>query len=139
MERKKGWQLAEHARDPTPDEVQRLLGTYRWDAEEIRDDLQSYVVEHLGDPDAVLVVDETGFLKQGTKSAGVQSQYSGTAGKVENCQIGVFLAYGSLRGNAFLDRELYLPQVWAEDWERSREAGVAEEGGFHTKGHWLRG
>ena len=87
VERKNGWQLAEHAGDSTPDGVQRLLGTYRWNAEEIRDDLQAYVVEHLGESKAVLVVDETGFLKQGVKSVGVQRQYSGTAGKVENCQI----------------------------------------------------
>ena len=95
VERKNGWQLAEYAGDATPDGVQRLLATYRWDADGVRDDLREYVVEHLGDPGAVLVVDETGFLKQGNKSVGVQRQYSGTAGKVENCQIGVFLAYGS--------------------------------------------
>ena len=83
-------------------------------------------MEHLGDSEAVLVVDETGFLKQGSKSVGVQRQYSGTAGKVENCQIGVFLAYGSKGGRTFLDRELYLPQAWAEDWERCREAGIPE-------------
>ena len=91
-------------------------------------------MEHLGDPEAVLVVDETGFLKQGSKSVGVQRQYSGTAGKVDNCQIGVFLAYGSRRGRTFLDRELYLPQAWAEDGERRREAGVPEGVAFHTKG-----
>ena len=118
VERKNGWQLAEYAGDATPDGVQRLLATYRWDADQVRDDLREYVVEHLGDPGAVLVVDETGFLKQGSKSVGVQRQYGGTAGKVENCQIGVFLAYGSRRGRAFLDRELYLPQVWAKDGER---------------------
>ena len=95
--------------------------------------LQGYVVEHLGDPGGVLVVDETGFLKQGQKSVGVKRQYSGTAGKVENCQIGVFLAYGSRHGAAFLDRELYLPQEWAEDVERRREAGVPEGVVFHTK------
>ena len=95
-------------------------------------------MEHLGDPEAVLVVDETGFLKQGGKSVGVQRQYSGTAGKVENCQIGVFLAYGSRRGRTFLDRELYLPQVWAEDWERRREAGVPEVVAFRTKGQLAR-
>lgn len=138
VERKNGWQLAEHAGDSTPDGAQRLLGTYQWNAEEIRDDLRGYVVEHLGESEAVLVVDETGFLKQGVKSVGVQRQYSGTAGKVENCQIGVFLAYGSRRGNAFLDRELYLPQVWAEDWERRREAGVPEDAVFHTKGQLAR-
>ena len=138
VERKNGWQLAEYAGDVTPDGVQRLLATYRWDADEVRDDLGEYVVEHLGDPEAVLVVDETGFLKQGGKSVGVQRQYSGTAGKVENCQIGVFLAYGSRRGRTFLDRELYLPQVWAEDWERRREAGVPEAVAFRTKGQLAR-
>ena len=86
VERKNGWQLAEYAGDVTPDGVQRLLATYRWDADEVRDDLGKYVVEHLGDPEAVLVVDETGFLKQGDKSVGVQRQYSGTAGRIENCQ-----------------------------------------------------
>ena len=138
VERKNGWQLAEYAGDATPDGVQRLLATYRWDADGVRDDLREYVVEHLGDPDAVLVVDETGFLKQGNKSVGVQRQYSGTAGKVENCQIGVFLAYGSRLGRTFLDRELYLPQMWAEDWERRWEAGVPEGASFHTKGQLAR-
>ncbi len=95
-------------------------------------------MEHLGDPAAVLVVDETGFLKQGSKSVGVQRQYSGTAGKIENCQIGVFLAYGSRRGRTFLDRELYLPQVWTEDWGRRREAGVPEGVAFRTKGQLAR-
>ena len=98
VERKNGWQLAEYAGDATPDGVQRLLAVYHWDADQVRDDLQGYVVEHLGDPGGVLVVDETGFLKQGRKSVGVKRQYSGTAGKVENCQIGVFLAYGSRQG-----------------------------------------
>ena len=133
VERKNGWQLAEHAGDATPDGVQRLLAVYHWDADQVRDDLQGYVVEHLGDAGGVLVVDETGFLKQGRKSVGVKRQYSGTAGKVENCQIGVFLAYGSCYGAAFLDRELYLPQEWAEDVERRQEAGVPEEVVFHTK------
>ena len=95
-------------------------------------------MEHLGDPEAVLVVDETRFLKQGSKSVGVQRQYSGTAGKVDNCQIGVFLAYGSRRGRTFLDRELYLPQTWAGDGERRRESGVPEGVAFHTKGQLAR-
>ena len=103
------------------------------DADLVRDDMKSYVVEHLSAADAVLVVDETGFLKKGDKSVGVQRQYSGTAGRIENCQIGVFLAYASARGRTLLDRELYLPQVWAEDWERRREAGVPESVGFRTK------
>ena len=133
VERKNGWQLAEQAGDATPDGVQRLLYNYRWDANLIRDDLVGYVVEHLADPGAVLVVDETGFLKKGEKSAGVQRQYSGTAGRIENCQVGVFLAYASSKGRTLLDRELYLPQVWSEDWERRREAGVPGEVGFQTK------
>ena len=133
VERKNGWQLAEKAGDATPYGVQRLLSSYRWDAGLVRDDLAGYVVEHLGDADGVLVVDETGFLKKGNKSAGVQRQYSGTAGRIDNCQIGVFLAYASAKGRTLLDRELYLPQVWAEDQERRREAGVPEAVGFQTK------
>jgi SRSO17 transposase len=101
--RKNGWQLAEHAGEATPDGMQRLLATADWDPDLVRDDLRTYVVEHLGDPQAVLAVDETGFLKKGTTSAGVQRQYSGTAGKVDNCQLGVFLAYASSRGRAFMD------------------------------------
>ena len=111
VERKNGWQLAEHIGDATPAGVQRLLSQYRWDADLVRDDLKSYVVEHLADADAVLVVDETGFLKKGDKSVGVQRQYSGTAGRIENCQVGVFLAYAGAKGRALLDRELCLPQV----------------------------
>ena len=126
VERKNGWQLAEQAGNATPDGVQRLLYTYRWDTDLVRDDLKSYVTRHLADAAAVLVVDETGFLKKGDKSVGVQRQYNGTAGRIENSQIGVFLAYASARGRTLLDRELYLPQVWAEDWERRREAGVPE-------------
>jgi SRSO17 transposase len=133
IERKNGWQLAEQAGDLTPDGVQRLLATYDWDADLVRDDLRGYVVEHLGHPQGVLVVDETGFIKKGTKSVGVKRQYSGTAGRIENCQIGVFLAYASLKGRAFLDRELYLPQEWAEDEARRQEAGVPEEVSFRTK------
>ena len=133
VERKNGWQLAEQAGDATPDGVQRLLYHYRWDADLVRDDLKSYVVEHRSAADAVLVVDETGFLKKGEQSVGVQRQYSGTAGRIENGQIGVFLAYASARSRTLLDRELYLPQVWAEDWERRGEAGAPESVGFRTK------
>ena len=133
IERKNGWQLAEAAGDRTPDGVQEFLSRVHWDAEAVRDDLRNYVVEHLGEPQAVLVLDETGFLKKGTKSVGVQRQYSGTAGRIENCQIGVFLAYVSRRGQAFIDRALYLPESWAGDPARRREAGVPEEVGFHTK------
>ena len=113
--------------------MQRLLNAAAWDAEHVRDALRAYVVEHLGDARAVLVVDETGFLKEGAKSAGVQRQYSGTAGRIETCQIGVFLPYASPRGHAFPDRELYLPQAWAEDHERRREAGIPETVTFRTK------
>ena len=134
VERKNGWQLAEQAGDATPDGVQRLLSTYRWDADLVREDLAGYVVEHLADAEAVLVVDETGFLKKGDKSVGVQRQYSGTAGRIENSQIGVFLAYAGAGGRTLLDRELYLPQVWSEDQERRREAGVPEDVAFRTKG-----
>ena len=133
VERKNGWQLAEQAGDATPYGVQHLLSTYIWDADLVRDDLRDYVVEHLGDADAVLVVDETGFLKKGNKSVGVQRQYSGTAGRVENCQIGVFLTYATAKGRMLLDRELYLPQVWSDDRERREEAGVPEKVAFRTK------
>jgi SRSO17 transposase len=131
--RKNGWQLAEHAGEATPDGMQRLLSTADWDPDLVRDDLRGYVVEHLGDPAAVLVVDETGFLKKGTTSVGVQRQYSGTAGKVDNCQLGVFLAYASPRGRAFIDRELYLPRCWIQDPARCRAARVPEQVGFRTK------
>ena len=127
LERKNGGQLAKYAGDATSDGVQRLLATYRWDEDGVRDDLREYVVEHLGDEQAVLVVDELGFLKQGKKSVGVQRQYSKTAGKVENCQIGLFLAYVSNRGQTFLDRELYLSDDWLWDQERMRETGVPQE------------
>jgi SRSO17 transposase len=113
LERKNGWQLAEAVGDATPDGVQDFLSRMRWDAEAVRDDLRAYVVERLGDPAAVLVLDETGFLKKGDKSAGVQRQYSGTAGRIENCQIGVFLGYASRHGRALIDRALYPPQGWA--------------------------
>ncbi len=133
VERKNGWQLAEQAGEATPDGMQRLLAGARWDADAVRDEVQAYVVEHLGDPQAVLVVDETGFLKKGTKSVGVQRQYSGTAGRIENCQIGVFLSYASPQGRTFLDRELYLPQDWAANAVRRQEAGVPEAVTFQTK------
>jgi SRSO17 transposase len=132
-ERKNGWQLAEQAGDRTPDGTQRLLNHARWDADEVRDDLRAYVVEHLGEAGGVLVVDETGFLKKGTKSAGVQRQYSGTAGRIENCQVGVFLAYAGSDGHALIDRELYLPKSWTDDQPRCREAGIPDSVEFHTK------
>src|SRR5918994_1960045 len=131
--RKNGWQLAEHAGERTPDGMQRLLSTADWDPDLVRDDLRAYVVEHLGDPQAVVVVDESGFLKKGTTSVGVQRQYSGTAGKGDNCQLGVFLAYASAKGRAFIDRELYLPKAWTDDPARCRAARVPEQVAFRTK------
>jgi SRSO17 transposase len=133
VERKNGWQLAEVARNATPYGLQHLLGRANWDADAVRDDLREYVLEHLGDEDVVLVVDETGFIKKGEKSVGVKRQYTGTAGKTENCQVGVFLAYASRRGQAFVDRELYLPKEWAEDGGRREQAGVPAEVGMRTK------
>jgi SRSO17 transposase len=133
VERKNGWQLAEVAGDATPDGLQDFLSRMRWDADQVRDDLQAYVVEHLADPDAVLVLDETGFVKKGTHSVGVQRQYSGTAGRIENCQIGVFLAYASHQGHALIDRALYLPERWAGDATRRAKAGVPEAVAFTTK------
>lgn len=133
VERKNGWQLAEAAGDPTPDGMQDFLSRMRWDAEAVRDDLRAYVVEHLGDPGAVLVLDETGFVKKGTRSVGVQRQYSGTAGRIENCQVGVFLAYASGKGHALIDRALYLPERWAGDPARRAKAGVPEEVAFASK------
>jgi SRSO17 transposase len=138
VERKNGWQLAEEAGDETPYGVQHLLGRAEWSADEVRDDLTAYVVEHLGDENAVLVVDETGFLKKGTKSVGVQRQYSGTAGRIENSQIGVFLAYATEHARTLIDRELYLPKEWTEDGERRAEANVPEEVKFATKPHLAR-
>jgi SRSO17 transposase len=131
--RKNGWQLAEYAGEATPDGMQRLLSTAVWDAEGVRDDLRDYVVESLASVDGVLVVDESGFLKKGTHSVGVKRQYSGTAGRVENCQIGVFLGYASHQGQALIDRALYLPQEWAGDEARRREAKVPDEVTFATK------
>ncbi len=132
-ERKNGWTLAEQAGDVTPDAMQRLLNHADWDADAVRDDLRDYVVEYLADDDAVLVIDETGFLKKGTKSAGVARQYSGTAGRIENCQIGVFLAYAAAGGRTFIDRELYLPKAWTEDRGRCAEAGIGADVEFATK------
>jgi SRSO17 transposase len=135
-ERKNGWQLAEEAGDTTPDGMQRLLNAAHWDADAVRDDLVAYVREHLSDPAAILVIDETGFLKKGTKSAGVQRQYSGTAGKRENCQIGVFVTYSSLvpvPTQVLVDRELYLPKEWADDVSRRQEAAIPDAVTFATK------
>jgi SRSO17 transposase len=133
LERKNGWTLAELAGEVSPDGMQRLLRRADWDVDGVRDDLRAYVVEHLGDRDGVLIADDTGFLKKGTRSAGVQRQYSGTAGRTENCQVGVLLAYASRYGHALIDRELYLPQSWTDDPERCREAGIPDEAVFATK------
>jgi SRSO17 transposase len=131
--RKNGWQLAEQAGEATPDGMERLLSTAVWDVAGVRDELQGWVVERLGDAEGVLVLDETGFLKKGTKSVGVKRQYSGTAGRVENCQVGVLLGYASANGYTLLDREVYLPQEWAAGAERRREAHIPEEVTFATK------
>jgi SRSO17 transposase len=134
VERKNGWQMAEELGEHGPRGVQRLLGEADWDEEAVRDDLRAYVSERLGEPDGILVLDETGFIKKGKKSAGVARQYSGTAGRRENSQIGVFLLYASSQGAAFVDRELYLPEEWIVDRVRCREAGIADEVAFATKG-----
>jgi SRSO17 transposase len=133
LERKNGWTLAEHAGEVSPDGMQRLLRRADWDVDGVRDDVRGYVVEHLGDRDGVLIADDTGFLKKGVRSAGVQRQYSGTAGRTENCQVGVLLAYASKHGHALIDRELYLPQSWAQDRERCRAAGIPQDVEFTTK------
>ena len=136
--RKNGWQLAEFAGEATPDGMQRLLSTADWDVDGVRDDLRGYVVEAIGTPTGVLVVDESGFLKKGTHSVGVKRQYSGTAGRIENCQIGVFLGYTSEQGYALIDRELYLPQEWVSDGPRCALAKVPAEMEFATKAEVAR-
>ncbi len=133
LERKNGWTLAERAGERAPDGMQRLLRWADWDVDGVRDDLRGYVVEQFGDRDAVLILDDTGFVKKGVRSAGVQRQYSGTAGRVENCQVGAFLAYASGRGHALIDRELYLPESWTQDRQRCRAAGIPDEVEFATK------
>jgi SRSO17 transposase len=132
-ERKNSWQVAEACGDPNPYGFQYLLNRADWDADAVRDELRTYVIQHLEDPNGVLVLDETGFVKQGRHSAGVARQYTGTVGKVENCQIGVFLGYASPLGQGLVDRELYLPQEWTNDPERCRQAGIPEDRGFATK------
>lgn len=131
--RKTGWMRAEAAGDPGPWRQQELLGRDRWDADELRDLVRDYVVEHLGDEGAVLVMDETGFLKQGKASCGVARQYTGSAGKITNCQIGVFAAYVSRHGHAFMDRALYLPKSWMDDPRRLKAAYAPSDVGFSTK------
>jgi SRSO17 transposase len=140
VERKNSWQMAEQMGEMGPQGAQRLLNATRWDTHAVRDDLREYVIEHLGDEDSgVLIVDETGFLKKGKKSVGVARQYTGTAGKKENCQVGVFLAYASKKGAAFVDRSLYLPREWSEDVQRRAEAGVPQKIRFATKGELSKG
>lgn len=134
VERKNGWQLAEAIGDAGPQGAQRLLNSAKWHADPVRDDLREYVVEHLADEESgLLIVDETGFLKKGEKSVGVARQYTGTAGETVNCQVGVFLAYFSKKGTAFVDRALYLPKEWTEDPARCAEAGIPETVKFATK------
>src|SRR5256712_10171179 len=132
--RKNGWQMAEELGEANAHGVQRLLEEADWDEEAVRDELRAYVIEQLGEPGGILVVDETGFVKKGKKSVGVARQYSGTAGRRENSQIGVFLSYASAKGHAFIDRALYLPEEWTQDRVRCREAGVPESVNFATKG-----
>jgi SRSO17 transposase len=124
LDRKNCWTIAEHRGDRSPDGLQHLLSRAKWDAEAVRDDLRDYVVDAFGDPGAVLVVDETGDVKKGTATVGVQRQYSGTAGRIENAQVAVYLTYAAPRGHALIDRALYLPKSWAEDADRCQEAGI---------------
>lgn len=134
VERKNGWQLAEAIGEPEPRGVQRLLSAASWDADGVRDDLRTYVVEHLGDlVNGVLIVDDTGFVKKGDKSCGVARQYTGTVGATANAQVGVFLAYASGKGAAFVDRALYLPRAWTDDPDRCGAAGIPETVRFATK------
>ena len=131
--RKNGWQLAEHAGEARPDGMQRLLSSAVWDTDGVRDDLRCYALEVLGQENATLVIDESCFPKRGKKSAGVGLQYCGTSGRVENCQVGVFLSYVTAKGHTLIDRELYLPLDWCEDRERCRAAGIPEAVRFQTK------
>lgn len=133
IERKTGWLLSEQAGFGRPWRIQALLGRSQWDADRLRDILCDYAIEALGERSGVLVVDETGFLKKGTHSVGVARQYSGTAGRIENCQIGVFVAYASRFGQTLIDRRLYLPEAWAKDQARRKAAGIPEETEFLTK------
>ena len=133
VDRKNCWQLAEHLGHDKPFGAQRLLSRASWDAQQLRDQLICYAADHLGKEQAVLIVDETGFLKKGTHSVGVQRQYSGTAGRIENCQVGVFLSLSTAQGHALIDRALYMPEFWCNDPLRRHEAGVPEEVAFATK------
>jgi SRSO17 transposase len=139
LPRKNCWTIAEHAGDGTPDGMLHLLAGARWDADGVHDDLRDYVVEHLGDPGAVLVVDEIGDLKKGTATAGVQRQYTGTAGRIENSQVAVFLTYAGRGGHALIDRELYRPKSWAADRARCRAAGIPDGTVFAPSRSWRDG
>lgn len=133
LPRKNCWTIAEHAGDTSPAGMQHLLSRASWDADHVRDDIRTFVVEHLGDEDAVLVVDETGDVKKGTRTVGVQRQYTGTAGRVENSQVAVYLVYSASAGHAAIDRHLYIPRSWTQDPKRCQAAGIPEELGFATK------
>jgi SRSO17 transposase len=133
LPRKNCWTIAEHAGDANPDGMQHLLGRAVWDHDGVRDDVRAYLVEALGDPEAVLVIDETGDLKKGLQSVGVARQYPGTAGRIENAQVAVYLVYASDAGHALIDRELYVPRRWIADPDRCRAAGIPQEVGFATK------
>jgi SRSO17 transposase len=133
IERKTGWLMAEQSGAERPYRMQSLLGRSQWDADRLRDEVRGYVMESLGDVDGVLIVDETGFVKKGDRSAGVARQYSGTAGRIENCQIGVFLAYASRFGQALIDRRLYLPEAWTKDRGRCAKASIPDQVEFATK------
>ncbi|WP_456302037.1 IS701 family transposase [Streptomyces cyaneofuscatus] len=133
LPRKNCWAIAEWTGDPTPHGLQHLLSRASWDADTVRDDVRDYVVEHLRDDAAVLVVDETGDVKKGTHTVGVQRQYTGTAGRIENSQVAVYLAYAGSRGHAAVDRELYVPRAWTTDPDRCQAAGIPEERAFATK------
>jgi SRSO17 transposase len=133
LPRKNCWSIAEHAGDPSPDGMQHLLNRAQWDSDGLGEDLRGFVVEHLGEPDAVMIIDESGDVKKGEFTVGVQRQYTGTAGRVENAQVAVYLAYASRAGHAIIDRELYLPRSWAQDPDRRAEAGVPDTIEFATK------
>ncbi len=133
LERKNCWMIAEHAGHASPHGLQHLLGRAVWDADGVRDDVREYVLDHLADPGAVLVIDETGDLKKGTATVGVQRQYTGTAGRIENAQVAVYLTYAAPGGHAFIDRALYLPKSWCDDAGRRRRAGVPDYVRFATK------
>ena len=133
LDRKNCWTIAEHRGERSPGGLQHLLSRAKWDADAVRDDLRDYVTDAFADPDAVLVVDETGDLKKGVHSVGVQRQYTGTAGRIENAQVAVFLTYAARRGHALIDRALYLPRSWAQHPNRCAAAGIPDQTAFATK------